>query len=135
MSLDFIAQNLEIASKDFQGQVGAVVEQAVGLRKRQALYGKLVIPFLAASIVIGFFDDTAGYGMLAVACFVWGIQELTKIRYEQVYSQIHGECVVYHLRCIALVSIVGALENHGIELPAIFTDVDELIADILKEDS
>lgn len=136
MSLDFIASNLEIASKDFRGQVGAVVQQAVGLRKLATSMNRLVYALCFLAILAGVTSGPElSYGLTAVAGIVWLARFLVDIRYEQVYSQIHGECQVYHLRCIAMVSIVGALEKYGIELPAIFTDVDELIADILKEDS
>ena len=134
MSLDFIAKNLETASNDFQGQVGAIVGQAKRLSSYQRTLGRVVIGLLVLTVGLSFVDVDTSNKMLAVCAFIWLVAELTKIRYEQVYSQIHGECVVYHLRCMSLVMIVSTLENYGIEMPAVFTDVDELIAVILKED-
>lgn len=132
--LEFLQLSLGTAEEELRSQTKLLADQARSLRKSWWLLDKFSLGFIiggAAFVLAGLPD---WWQLTALGIVFWFLTELTKIRYEQVYAQIQREGQSYQLRSMCAVAIITALSENDIELPKTFQSVDDLLADILKED-
>lgn len=132
--LEFLQVSFETAEKELLSQTQLLADQARSLRKRWWLLDKFSLGFIIGGAAFALAGLPDWWQLSAVGVVFWILVELTKMRYEQVYAQIQREGQSYQLRSMCAVAIITALSETDIELPNTFHSVDDLLADILKED-